>query len=61
MPYDKKQYAIQYQKDNIRQIKLALNRLTEADVIQQLEHQPNIRQYIIRLVRKDMDAQKAGD
>ena len=48
-------------RQNIRRINLTLNRKVEPEIIQHLEQQPNIRQYLIGLVRRDMGEQKAGD
>lgn len=45
---------LKYQRENLRQVKFALNRETDKDVIEHVEKQPNIRQYIIGLIRKDM-------
>lgn len=54
MSNDRAQYELDYQKKNLRQFRLALNRMTEQDVIDHLEQQPNIRQYIIGLIKSDM-------
>jgi len=45
---------LKYQRENLRQVKFALNRETDKDVIEHIEKQSNIRQYIIGLIRKDM-------
>lgn len=47
----KTQYDRAYEKANLKQIKLALNTKTDQDVIDHLTSQPNIRQYLIRLIR----------
>lgn len=51
---DQKKYQNDYKRVNLKQIKLALNRQTEQEIIDQLEKQPNIRQYIIGLIKADM-------
>lgn len=43
-----------WNKTNLRQFALKLNRTSEKDVIDHLEKQKNIRQYLIGLIRKDM-------
>lgn len=53
MGRDKDNYA-KWQKDNLRQFILKLNRKSEGDVIEHLEKQTNVRQYLISLIRKDI-------
>ena len=48
-------YLNQYEKDNIRQIRLKINRKTEPDLLEWIEKQPNIQGYIKRLIRDDME------
>lgn len=45
-----------YAKTNMKQIKLTLNRNTDADILARLEACPNIAGYIKELVRADMEA-----
>lgn len=44
----------QYDKENTRRINLKLNIKTDADIIKQLESQPNIQGYLKKLIREDM-------
>lgn len=44
-----------WRKDNLRQFVLRLNRTKEQDVIDHLETRENLRQYLINLIRKDMN------
>ena len=48
-------YLNQYEKENIRQIRLKINRKTEPDLLEWIEKQPNIQGYIKRLIRDDME------
>lgn len=48
------QAAMKYNKTNVKQIKLNLNRKTDADIIEQLEACGNVQGYIKDLIRKDM-------
>ena len=52
-------YDIQYQKENIKQIKFTLNKSTDGDIIDYLEKQANRQGYIKELIRQDM--KKATD
>lgn len=45
-----------YAKTNMKQIKLTLNRNTDADILARLEACPNIAGYLKELVRADMEA-----
>lgn len=47
-------YLNQYEKENIRQIRLKLNRNTEPELIEWVEKQDNIQGYIKQLIREDM-------
>ena len=49
------EYMNQYEKDNIRQIRLKINRKTEPELIEWIETQENIQGYIKRLIREDME------
>ena len=57
--FDKKEYDMQYAKDNIQQIKFVLNKETDADIIEWLSQQPNRAGYLKELIRKDMAEKKA--
>lgn len=50
------QYVENWKKSHVRNIKFYVNIDTEKDVLEHLERQPSKRSYIIRLIRKDMDA-----
>lgn len=45
-----------YAKTNMKQVKLTLNRNTDADILERLEACPNIAGYLKELVRADMEA-----
>lgn len=49
------EYLNQYEKENIRQIRLKINRKTEPELIEWIEKQENIQGYIKRLIREDME------
>lgn len=50
-----------WRKQNQVRIYLELNKNSEDDVIQKLESVPNKRQYLIGLVRKDLNARLSAD
>jgi len=45
-----------YAKTNMKQIKLTLNRNTDADILARLEECPNVAGYLKALVRADIEA-----
>ena len=47
--------SIKYNKNNVKQIKLNLNRKTDADIIKYLEQCDNVQGLIKDLIRKDMN------
>ena len=49
-----KENDTQWRRAKLRAFALRLNRDVEQDVIDQLEKQPNVRQYLIKLVREDI-------
>ena len=51
------EYLNQYEKENLRQIKLKINRKTEPDLLEWIEKQDNIQGYIKRLITEDMENQ----
>ena len=51
----KQAYDNQYEKTNLRQIKLNINRKTEPELLEWIEKQENIQGYIKNLIRKDME------
>lgn len=46
--------VMKYAKANVKQIKLSLNRKTDADIIAYLESLPNVTGYIKELIRNNM-------
>lgn len=48
------EYMAAYEKENLRQIRLKINRKTEPDLLVWIEKQENIQGYIKELIRKDM-------
>lgn len=52
------EYLNQYEKENIRQIRLKINRKTEPELIEWIEQQDNIQGYIKQLIREDMKRQE---
>ena len=46
--------AIKYNANNVKQIKINLNRKTDADIISHLEKVDNVQGLIKDLIRKDM-------
>jgi len=55
------EYLNQYEKENIRQIRLKINRKTEPELLEWIEEQGNIQGYIKQLIREDMDREKEKD
>lgn len=55
MAFDRNKYMKQYNRDNIVSILLKFNKKTEADVLEQIEKQPNRQGYIKDLIRRDME------
>ncbi|MBO7661988.1 MAG: hypothetical protein J6U01_01295 [Clostridia bacterium] len=49
------EYLARYEKENIRQIRLKINRKTEPELLEWIEQQANIQGYIKRLIRDDME------
>jgi len=47
--------SIKYNAKNVKQIKINLNRKTDADIIEQLDVCTNVQGYIKDLIRKDMN------
>ena len=48
------EYLAQYEKENLRQIRLKINRKTEPELLAWIETQENIQGYIKRLILEDM-------
>ena len=51
------EYLNNYEKENLRQIRLKINRKTEPELLEWVEKQGNIQGYIKQLIREDMDNQ----
>lgn len=51
------EYLAQYEKENLRQIRLKINRKTEPELLEWVEKQGNIQGYIKQLIREDMENQ----
>ena len=49
---------IKYMAANVRRMSFDFNRRTDADVIEQLEKQPNRTGYVKKLVRDDIEREK---
>ena len=49
-----KAYIVEYQKTNVKQVKLDLSKIYDADIIEFLETIPNRAGYIKQLIRDDM-------
>ena len=52
----RKAYMLEYQKENVKQIKFTLNYNTDQDLITYLETIPNKNAYLKDLIRKDMES-----
>ena len=52
---DNVEYMKNYEKENLRQIRLKINRKTEPELLEWIEQQANIQGYIKRLIRDDME------
>ena len=46
--------SIKYNQNNVKQIKLNLNKKTDADIIEHLDRTENAQGYIKQLIRQDM-------
>lgn len=47
--------SMKYNEKNVKQMKLALNKKTDADIIEHLDKIRNKQGYIKELIRRDMD------
>ncbi len=47
--------TIKYNAKNVKQIKLNLNKKTDADIIEHLEKTDNVQGYIKNLIRRDLN------
>ena len=50
-----KRASMKYNKENVKQMKLDLNRKTDADIIEHLDKQDNKQGYIKGLIRQDIE------
>lgn len=57
-PEAAKRGHLKFERERMKQIKLALNDRTDADVIEFLEKVDNKRALILRLIREEMQRQK---
>ena len=48
------EYMANYEKENLRQIRLKINRKTEPDLLAWVEKQGNVQGYIKKLIRREM-------
>ena len=55
------EYLNQYEKENLRQIRLKINRKTEPELLEWIEKQENIQGYIKRLILEDMEKKQAEE
>ena len=55
------EYLARYEKENLRQIRLKINRKTEPELLEWIEKQDNIQGYIKRLIQEDMEKGKEND
>ena len=46
--------SMKYNSKNIKQLKINLNKKTDADIIQHLDKKDNVQGYIKKLIRDDM-------
>ena len=60
MPFDKKQYDIQYSKANVRQFLFKLNKQYDQEMIDFLDSQASKNDYIKQLIKADKEKQKAS-
>ena len=47
--------SVKYNAKNVKQIKLNLNKKTDADIIAALDAAPNVQGYIKGLIRRDLN------
>ncbi|MBO7662795.1 MAG: hypothetical protein J6U01_05450 [Clostridia bacterium] len=55
---DNVEYMKNYEKENLRQIRLKINRKTEPELLEWIEKQENIQGYIKRIILEDMKKQE---
>jgi hypothetical protein len=47
-----------YDKENTRQLRIKLNRKTDADIIEHIEKQANIQSFVKALIRADIEKEE---
>ena len=55
------EYLNKYEKENLRQIRLKINRKTEPEMLEWIEKQENIQGYIKHLILEDMEKKKTEE
>lgn len=55
---DNVEYMKNYEKENLRQIRLKINRKTEPELLEWIEKQDNIQGYIKKIIMEDMKMKK---
>ena len=55
------EYMANYEKENLRQIRLKINRKTEPELLEWIEKQDNIQGYIKKLILEDMEKGKENE
>lgn len=48
--------SMKYSRTHVKQVKMDLNRKTDADIIAYLESLPNVQGYLKQLIRNDMNS-----
>lgn len=61
IPFDKSAYDQQYQKSNVKILKVPLNIKTDADILEHLETKENKSGYVKRLIRSDIQSDQDRD
>lgn len=55
MGFDQKAYIAEYDKENTQRVAVKLNKIHDADILEQLEKQTNKQGYIKALIRADIE------
>ena len=58
---DNVEYMKNYEKENLRQIRLKINRKTEPELLEWIEKQGNIQGYIKHLILEDIQKKKTEE
>ena len=61
MAFDQTKYVEGYLKNNIKQVRVSLNKKHDAEMIEWLEKQGNASGYIKRLILQDMHSTKSDE